>query len=169
MIKVVAGFFILMVMISAGTVYSLKETNESLEQRKEKLSSLILKDQAAIKVLRAEMAYLSRPERLARLSNRYLDLLPVRGEQMISSVAGVATRQQDGAEPRMLAGVTVDNFPMLLPQEKPALAKRIAHLKRNTEQENVYSATFSPEEESPEEEQVESFYTRIMTKIRSEE
>jgi len=39
MIRIVAGFFVLMVMISAGTVYSLKETTERLEARKQQLSA----------------------------------------------------------------------------------------------------------------------------------
>lgn len=59
MIKVVASFFVLMVMISAATVYSLKETTKQLEARKQELAAKILKDRNAIKVLRAEMAYLS--------------------------------------------------------------------------------------------------------------
>jgi len=190
MIRIVAGFFILMVMISAGTVYSLKETNESLEQQKEKLSSLILKDQAAIKVLRAEMAYLSRPQRLAQLSNRYLVLRPVRSDQMLSSVAGVATRMEDengtAREGRILAGSMVDNFPVLLPQEKPDFSKRLARLGKeknrlNQEEmarEKVYSASFTsdlkPKEDFKSEKEAagsekDSFYTRIMAKIRSDE
>ncbi|MBL4612616.1 MAG: hypothetical protein JKY91_02630 [Emcibacter sp.] len=119
MIKVVVGFFVLMVMISAGTVFSLKETTERLEARKQQLSSLILKDRSAIKVLRAEMAYLSQPERLQKLSRRFLALSPSRPDQMADSVNAIASR-----EDFQMARMPADAFPLLLPQEKPAFQKK---------------------------------------------
>ena len=119
MIKIVASFFMLMVMISAGTVYSLKETTERLEARKQQLSAKILKDRAAIKVLRAEMAYLSQPARLQKLSRRFLDLTPSRSFQMADDVTSVA-----GREKFELVSLPVDEFPMLMPQEKPAFQKK---------------------------------------------
>ncbi|PCI47400.1 MAG: hypothetical protein COB49_07240 [Alphaproteobacteria bacterium] len=120
MIRIVAGFFILMVMISAGTVYSLKETTERLEARKMQLSALILKDRAAIRVLRAEMAYLSQPERLQKLSRRFLALAPLRSYQMADNMNGIAGR---GDFKRL--SYPVDEFPLLLPREKPAFRKII--------------------------------------------
>ncbi len=119
MIKVVASFFLLMVMISAGTVYSLKQATEQLDARKQRLSADILKDRMAIKVLRAEMAYLSQPERLQKLSTRFLALLPTSSYQMATTLNSIAGRE--GAE---LASLPVDEFPMLLPREKPAFDKK---------------------------------------------
>ncbi len=119
MIKIVASFFVLMVMISAGTVYSLKETTERLEARKTQLSAKILKDRAAIKVLRAEMAYLSQPERLQKLSRRFLALSPSRSYQMADNITSIA-----GRENFKLAAFPVDEFPVLMPQEKPTFQKK---------------------------------------------
>lgn len=119
MIKIVAGFFVVMVMISAGTVYSLKETTERLEARKMQLSAKILKDRAAIKVLRAEMAYLSQPIRLQKLSRRFLALTPSRSYQMAYDVTSIS-----GREGNKLVSYPVDAFPLLLPQEKPAFQKK---------------------------------------------
>ena len=119
MIKVVVGFFVLMVMISAGTVFSLKETTERLEARKQQLSSLILKDRSAIKVLRAEMAYLSQPDRLQKLSRRFLALSPSRSDQMVDNVNAIASR-----EDFQMARMPADVFPLLLPQDKPAFHKK---------------------------------------------
>jgi len=119
MIRVVAGFFIVMVMISAATVYSLKETTQQLKAHKQQLSADILKDRAAIKVLRAEMAYLSQPARLEKLSRRFLALSPARADQMAKSVTSIA-----GRENFKQVAFPVDEFPLLLPQEKPAFKKK---------------------------------------------
>lgn len=114
MIRIVGGFFVLMVMISAGTVYSLKETTERLEARKQQLFARILQDRSAIKVLRAEMAYLSRPERLQKLSRRFLALSPMRPDQMADSLEAIA-----GRDDVLHVSLPVDSFPLLLPREKP--------------------------------------------------
>jgi len=119
MIKIVASFFVLMVIISAGTVYSLKETTQRLEARKMQLSASILKDRAAIKVLRAEMAYLSQPQRLQKLSRRFLALTPSRSYQMAEGVTSIA-----GRENFKLVSFPVDEFPLLIPQEKPTFQKK---------------------------------------------
>lgn len=119
MIKIVAGFFIMMVVISAGAVYSLKETTERLEARKQQLSAKILKDRSSIKVLRAEMAYLSQPERLQKLSKRFLALSPSKAYQMTHSLNAIA-----GRDDRTLVSLQADEFPVLLPQEKPKFQKK---------------------------------------------
>ncbi len=124
MIKVVVSFFVLMVVISAGTVYSLKETTERLEARKSQLSAQILKDHAAIKVLRAEMAYLAQPERLQKLSARFLALAPAESGQMAGAINAIATREGGGQNMYKLVSFPVDEFPVLLPQSKP-LNKKI--------------------------------------------
>jgi len=158
MIKVVAGFFVLMVMISAGTVYSLKETTERLEARKHQLSARILTDRAAIKVLRAEMAYLSQPARLQKLSRRFLALTPSRSYQMAESVNSIAGRQD-----AQQVSTPVDAFPLLLPQEKPAFEKK----KYNTQQ-----VSYSPQRLPVEHPRIKNpkiektgFYERISLKL----
>ncbi|NOZ42009.1 MAG: hypothetical protein GXP02_02400 [Alphaproteobacteria bacterium] len=123
MIRVVAVFFIMMVMISVGTVYSLKETTQRLQARKQQLSANILKDRAAIKVLRAEMAYLSQPARLQKLSRRFLALSPARPDQLAKSVSMIASRDS-GPEKFKPASAPVDAFPLLLPRERPVMPKR---------------------------------------------
>lgn len=156
MIRIVAGFFVLMVMISAGTVYSLKDTTERLEARKAALSARILKDRAAIKVLRAEMAYLSQPERLQKLTRRFLALTPSRSDQMADNVSSIA-----GRENFKLVTFPVDEFPVLMPQEKPVFQREIHNAK-------VTLASY-PAETPPEFKKTTigkgSFYDRILLKL----
>jgi hypothetical protein len=114
MIRIFASFAVITVIISTTAVYSLKQATEDLEQRKREISSDILKDREAIKVLRAEMAYLSRPERLERLSRRHLVLDTPSTDQITSEISELTVR-----EDLQLANLPVDNFQLLLPRQKP--------------------------------------------------
>ena len=117
MIKIFAAFAILTVMISIGSVYSLKQATYNLEEKKRDIRAKILMDREEIKVLKAEMSYLSRPERLERLSRRHL-------------VLAATLTIRDNIQ---LASRPVDNFQLLLPRQKPFLKsflknKKSAHL-----------------------------------------
>jgi hypothetical protein len=150
----------MMVMISAGSVYSLKETTDRLEARKMQLSTKILKDRAAIKVLRAEMAYLSQPERLQKLSRRFLALTPSRSYQMAEDVTSIAVREDS-----QLVSFPVDEFPVLMPQEKPAF-------QNNKYKTRVAQASY-PAKKKPAAEKFKirkvSFYERISLKLEKEQ
>ncbi|WP_417319589.1 cell division protein FtsL [Emcibacter sp.] len=159
MIRIVASFAVLLVMVSAGAVYNLKEATERLEERKRDLASRILEDKAAIKVLRAEMAYLSRPDRLQRLSERFLALKSTEYLQVVSSLDQVAGR----GEVRT-ASLPVDNFRLLLPQSKPEKVPdkyRRAPV-RMVEQPGVIQARAEkPEEPAPR----KNLFERILVKL----
>ncbi|MBL4603586.1 MAG: hypothetical protein JKY84_12630 [Emcibacteraceae bacterium] len=114
MIKIFAAFAILTVMISTVSVYKLKQATYDLEETKRAISAQILKDREAIKVLKAEMAYLSRPERLERLSRRHLVLDAPETGQLAVNLAGLTVR--DNVQ---MINMPVDNFQLLLPRQKP--------------------------------------------------
>ncbi len=114
MIKIFAAFAVLTVMISTASVYNLKQATENLEEMKREISADILKDREAIKVLKAEMAYLSRPERLERLSRRHLVLDTPSTGQIASDLSDLSVRENV-----QLANLPVDNFQLLLPRQKP--------------------------------------------------
>ena len=57
---------------------------QRLENELERLEREAIAQQEEIHVLNAEWSYLNRPERLARLAERHLQLVPVAPRQMIS-------------------------------------------------------------------------------------
>lgn len=167
MIKIFAAFAVLTVMISTVSVYNLKQATDDLEERKQEISADILKDREAIKVLRAEMAYLSRPERLERLSRRHL-VLDTPGTGQITSDLSELTVREDV----QLANFPVDNFQLLLPRQKPDpnTVSRQNKQNRNIGRPAVISVA-ADENISSKKEQEEnqkgqmSLYDRILAKI----
>lgn len=65
-------------------LFQVKLAVQELEARLARLDKALLESETNIHVLRAEWAYLNRPERLAKLAARYLDLAPLRAEQIVA-------------------------------------------------------------------------------------
>ena len=164
MIRIFAGFAVLTVMISVVSVYNLKQATEQLEDRKHSIGTDILKDREAIKVLRAEMAYLSRPERLERLSKRYLALNTTQTDQMEKEFTGLAVR--DSVQ---MVSLPIDNFQLLLPRQKPnpKTAVRIVPSESPMNSSAVKVVRSEPHTENNEEKRLETvnLYERILQKI----
>lgn len=167
MIRIFAAFAVITVIISTTAVYSLKQATEDLEQRKREISSDILKDREAIKVLRAEMAYLSRPERLERLSRRHLVLDTPTTDQITSDISELTVRENV-----QLAKFPVDNFQLLLPRQKPDPKNIFRDKNINTDNgvasvvsvaADTNTSTKTEQEESQKEQM--SLYERILAKI----
>ena len=165
MIKIFAAFAILTVMISTASVYNLKQATYDLEEKKRDIGAQILKDREAIKVLKAEMAYLSRPERLERLSRRHLVLDATITEQIASDVSAVTERDDF-----QLVSLPVDNFQLLLPRQKPDPQQAVKNNQRARENRNIRIASLVKETErrevvSKEVPKQQSLYERILAKI----
>ena len=162
MIKIFAAFAILTVMISTASVYKLKQTTYDLEEKKRDISAQILKDREAIKVLKAEMSYLSRPERLERLSRRHLALDATETEQLAADLSALTVRGNV-----QMVNLPVDNFQLLLPRQKPELRR----VRNNNENIRLASLTEAAEkqeiqaEERREESGQKSLYDRILAKL----
>ncbi len=69
-------------------VQNLEDEIAALEREKERHNQ-------AIQVLRAEWSYLNRPDRIARLADRHLDLVPIESNQ-IATPPGHANRADGG-------------------------------------------------------------------------
>lgn len=63
-------------------LYNMKYEVRRLEAELAGLQHKIALDRDGLQVLRAEWAYLNRPERLQRLATRHLDLVPLRAAQI---------------------------------------------------------------------------------------
>ena len=165
MIKIFAAFALLTVMISTASVYNLKQATYDLEEKKRDISAQILKDREAIKVLKAEMAYLSRPERLERLSRRHLVLDATQNEQIASNLNELTVRDNI-----QMVNMPVDNFQMFLPRQKPDPLAAKSNNEVFVAAENITVASYV---EKKEKEKViqdinyeqKSLYERILAKI----
>lgn len=80
------------ILIGCG-LYQLKYEVQAKEERLARLNRQIRQEQEAIHVLNAEWAFLNRPDRLADLSKRHLELTPVEPAQF-SKVAAIPEKSQ---------------------------------------------------------------------------
>lgn len=164
MIKIFAIFTILTVIISTAAVYNLKQGTYDLEEEKRTISAKILKDREAIKVLKAEMAYLSRPERIERLSKRHLVLDATKNEQMVTTVKELSERENV-----QMVSLPIDNFRPFLPRAKPdpSAVSKASNFPSNGERIIAidFDAKREKEEVKKEVPETLSLYDRILAKI----
>ena len=84
--------FILFVIGVALTVglYYVKTRAQTAKKEAKRLERLISQEEASLRILKAEIAYLENPARLDELSNAQLGLEPVKVENVIS-ISGIET------------------------------------------------------------------------------
>ncbi|MEX0696628.1 MAG: hypothetical protein WD014_04610 [Dongiaceae bacterium] len=82
MIRTVTLTWLSVATAAAVGLFQVKDDVQVLEEELTRLNQQILRDRAAIHVLRAEWSYLNDPARLTELSRRYLELAPVAAEQI---------------------------------------------------------------------------------------
>ena len=164
MIKIFALFTILTVMISTAAVYNLKQGTYDLEQEKRTINAKTLKDRQAIKVLKAEMAYLSRPERIERLSKRHLVLDPTKNQQMVTNVKELGERDNI-----QMVSLPVDYLRPYLPRQKPDPSAVSKTPSFHSSGEQIVAIDFDAKQEKAEIKkevpETLSLYDRILAKI----
>ncbi|RMF09249.1 MAG: hypothetical protein D6763_08075 [Alphaproteobacteria bacterium] len=95
--RLLTTLVLLLVVVAGLGLYQLKYQTQRLQQEVAALDHQLASDRAAIRVLEAEWTYLTRPERLAALSQRYLALAPTSGEQIAPSPEVIARRDDPTA------------------------------------------------------------------------
>jgi cell division protein FtsL len=86
MVKIFNAMIVMGVLISAFFLYSLEHSTRELERQVAKLKSGISDERESIKLLNAEWSSLTRPERIQKIAEEQLKLLPMTASQ-IASVA----------------------------------------------------------------------------------
>jgi len=81
--KLFNAFLVLGVLISGFLLYSLEYATRSLERKIASAERQIKESKEGIKLLNAEWASLSRPERLQRLAEEHLHLETIKAEQIV--------------------------------------------------------------------------------------
>ena len=76
------AIWMVLALISAVAAFTLKYEVRDLEEQLASLEHQVSESRETSHVLRAEWNYLSRPERLAELAERHLDLAPMGVDQM---------------------------------------------------------------------------------------
>jgi cell division protein FtsL len=75
--------WVVVVVCAASLLYSVKYRVQTMDEEIAAIRSHIKEERAAIHVLKAEWAYLSRPERVRELAEKHLEMAPMDGKQML--------------------------------------------------------------------------------------
>lgn len=75
--------WVVVVVCAASLLYSVKYQVQTMDREIASIRAQIAEERAAIHVLKAEWAYLSRPERVRDLAEKHLAMEPMNGKQML--------------------------------------------------------------------------------------
>ncbi len=109
---------VVMVIVMAGGLYQLKHAVEARDQIVQQLHQNYIEDQRAIRVLKAEWAYLNSPIYLQELAGRHLRLRPTAPSQILRSPSVIPMRT--GLSARIAPEIAPrPEFRYPAPREKP--------------------------------------------------
>lgn len=84
MIRHTTVLILLLVGALSLTLFAVKYRVQNLEQKLTSIDRSIVDNKQAIQVLRAEWSFLNNPNRLRVLANRYLGMVPLKTQQVVS-------------------------------------------------------------------------------------
>jgi hypothetical protein len=123
MIRLGTVLWLVLVAFVGFGMFKVKYEVMDLEDALARTNRAIVADQDSIHVLKAEWAYLSQPSRLAELSKRHLDLVPL-GAAQLGQISAIPLRPS--AVPLAIATSAAPPAPMStapVPTSKPPIAK----------------------------------------------
>ena len=91
--------WLVLTIVSASGLYLVKQEVIGLEDRLAALDDKIGKDRETIHVLRAEWAYLTQPDRLAKLAARHLGLKPPAAGQIADTIEKLPPPKDSPVDP----------------------------------------------------------------------
>ncbi len=125
MIRLTTALWLGLVSVAGGALFHISYQVERLEAESRALTQAIEQERQTIRILRAEWAYLNRPDHLGEMAEVWTGLAPMRPEQMIASVSEIPhpLPAGDGVSPapvRMVPFSGVPEFTSVpLPGVKP--------------------------------------------------
>ncbi|MCH2548144.1 MAG: hypothetical protein MK052_11120 [Alphaproteobacteria bacterium] len=75
--------WVMVVVVAASMLYGVKYSVQTMDEEIAVIQAQIKEERNAIHVLKAEWAYLSRPERIRILAEKHLQVQPMDGKQML--------------------------------------------------------------------------------------
>ncbi|MEB3702907.1 putative secreted (periplasmic) protein [Candidatus Bealeia paramacronuclearis] len=82
MISRSSAFFLMLASLVGFALFQVKYEVQSLEEGISKTLHLMAEEKEALHILKAEWAYLNEPRRLQALAEKFLDIEPVKAQQM---------------------------------------------------------------------------------------
>lgn len=119
MIRLSTALWLVLVAFVGFGMFKVKYEVMDLEDELTRVNRTITADEDAIHVLKAEWAFLSQPSRLAELSRRHLDLVPL-GTAQLGQINAIALRPS--AVPLAVAAAPASAGAPPVPAAKPLVA-----------------------------------------------
>ncbi len=83
-------FWLALIFLAGGTLMKISYEVDMKERELSRMETQIKEDSESIRVLKAEWAYLNQPQRLEKLTEKYLKLQPMQTSQMQSALPEAA-------------------------------------------------------------------------------
>lgn len=140
MIRLASLFWLALVLVSGFAMFKVKYAVQDLDDELGRVRKQTVAEQQEIRVLNAEWAYLTQPERLAELNRKFLSLAPIPTKQLQRTVDDIPLRPpplpalpvaEAAAEPETEPATPAPDT-VATALDAPALTATIAAMNRDT-------------------------------------
>jgi len=139
MIRLASLFWLALVLVSGFAMFKVKYAVQDLDDELGRVRKQSVAEQQEIRVLNAEWAYLTQPERLAELNRKFLSLAPIPTKQLQRTVDEIPLRPPPRSLPVAEAAAEPETEPaapapdtVATAPDAPALTASVATMNRDT-------------------------------------